>query len=85
MTDGDAYGRRVVVGSVVEILPAYDMETRSRSRVDELTHRLARVARDAGADLEVDLLHRVDGQEVWGDEKIWINRGRLVWRSGRSG
>ena len=68
---------RVTIGSTVEILPGYSMDTGARTEWDDVAGCEAVVDRDDGADLLVTIKGIGDG--------YWIARGRLMWRSGPVG
>lgn len=69
-------GRRVTVGSIVEIRPGYDMDTGICDRWDEYTACQATVTQDQGTDLEVEIKGTGD--------LVWISRSRLRWLGGDS-
>ena len=73
--DDEIFGRRVCEGSIVEILPAYDMETGRRTRFDEIAGCEGRVLSDLR---DGYLLVAV------AEHEHHITRGRLKWIAGPS-
>lgn len=61
---------RATAGSLIEVLPAYDMDTGGRTDIDEITFNVYRVIEDCDGDLG---LGAIDGP---GFVDMWLSRGR---------